>query len=187
MSSHHIIRENQEPALLFNSIDSLGSEYLGQLLEWSPSVLTNDYFVDFLLVERIKVDVVFGGERTLYEQDSIKKVGVSQSFLQDALLYLVSNNYKAVNIISDKVEEVFFEFSRLINIVVFVEGIRYVFVKGHYKKWKPKGEVIMVKEKYLKSLVGLHRIKADEFVSVSDGFVHLEFNSEGFVSIGEVL
>lgn len=187
MSSHHIIRENQEPALLFNSVDSLDSEYLGQLLEWSPSVLTNEYFVDFLLAKSIKVDIVFGAEHTLYEQDSIKKVGVTQSFLKDALLYLVSNNYKAVNIISDKVEEVFFEFSTLINIVAFVEGIRYVFVRGQYKKWKPKGEIVLVNEEYLKSLVGVRRTKVNEFVSISDGFIHLEFNTEGFVSIGEVV
>lgn len=39
MSSHHIVREKQEPALLVLSMDAFDEEMLGQLLEWSPTVI----------------------------------------------------------------------------------------------------------------------------------------------------
>ena len=59
MSSHHIVRENQEPALLVAAAGVLDSEQMGQLLEWSPTILADDQTVDFLLAEQIKVDIVF--------------------------------------------------------------------------------------------------------------------------------
>ena len=39
MSSHHIVREKQEPALLVLGLDDFPDELLGQLLEWSPTVI----------------------------------------------------------------------------------------------------------------------------------------------------
>lgn len=37
MSSHHIVRDDQEPALIIANGAACSSELLGQLLEWSPS------------------------------------------------------------------------------------------------------------------------------------------------------
>lgn len=185
MSSHHIIRENQEPALIVNSTTAVDTSYLGQLLEWSPSVLTSDYFVDFLLAEGIKVDVVFSVQKEWYGQEHIKFMPLEKSFLRESLVFLVENNYKAVNIITDSIEDVFFEMSAFINIVALVEGIRYVFVKGEYKKWLPKGERVLVREDCLKSLVGIRRTGNNEFVTVADDFIYLAFNTTCFVSVGE--
>ncbi|RZK41505.1 MAG: thiamine pyrophosphokinase, partial [Pedobacter sp.] len=39
MSSHHIVREKQEPALYIHQLGNFDEEKLGQLLEWSPTVL----------------------------------------------------------------------------------------------------------------------------------------------------
>jgi hypothetical protein len=39
MSSHHIVKEKQEPALYIHHFGNFDEEYLGQLLEWSPTLL----------------------------------------------------------------------------------------------------------------------------------------------------
>ena len=39
MSSHHIVRDDQEPALIIANGASCSNELLGQLLEWSPIVI----------------------------------------------------------------------------------------------------------------------------------------------------
>ena len=39
MSSHHIVRERQEPALLITDVYSIDPELVGQLLEWSLSLI----------------------------------------------------------------------------------------------------------------------------------------------------
>ena len=58
MSSHHIVREKQEPALLVLGLDSFPAELLGQLLEWNPTVIAtqltakslNDYGIKIIAV-----------------------------------------------------------------------------------------------------------------------------------------
>lgn len=70
MSSHHIVRENQEPALVVADFHALDSEQLGQLLEWSPMIVTDAANVDFLLAEGIKVDIVFGASSARIAQEA---------------------------------------------------------------------------------------------------------------------
>ena len=42
MSSHHIARDDQEPALIIANGEMCSQELLGQLLEWSPLVIVLD-------------------------------------------------------------------------------------------------------------------------------------------------
>jgi thiamine pyrophosphokinase len=186
MSSHHIVRENQEPALVVESVTDLDKEYVGQLLEWCPTVFTNDYTIDFFLADDIKVDVVVTNQcNNLYVQEQIKKIPLQRGFIADALQYLVVNNYKAVNIICDEIPDEVFSYCNQINIVLFIGGKRYVFVEREYKKWKQKGEKIFVREDRLKSLVGIQKVSINTFITEQDGFIYLAFNTPEFVWIGE--
>ena len=56
MSSHHIVREKQEPALLVLGLDNFPDELLGQLLEWSPTVITTSQTAEKLVVNGTKID-----------------------------------------------------------------------------------------------------------------------------------
>jgi len=58
MSSHHIVREKQEPALLILELGLFEEEHLGQLLEWSPTVLVNDASAEKLHSLGIKFDML---------------------------------------------------------------------------------------------------------------------------------
>ena len=60
MSSHHIVREKQEPALIIANGEACSDELLGQLLEWSPFVVVLDGALDRVLHRQIKIDVLFG-------------------------------------------------------------------------------------------------------------------------------
>jgi thiamine pyrophosphokinase len=60
MSSHHIVRDEQEPALLIANGESCSDELLGQLLEWSPVVVVLDRAVWRVLDRGIKIDVLLG-------------------------------------------------------------------------------------------------------------------------------
>ena len=60
MSSHHIVREKQEPALIIANGEACSEDLLGQLLEWSPFVLVLDGAIDRVLNRGIKIDVLFG-------------------------------------------------------------------------------------------------------------------------------
>ena len=60
MSSHHFVRDKQEPALIIANGDECSNEVLNQLLEWNPFVLVLDGALDRVLMKGIKVDAVIG-------------------------------------------------------------------------------------------------------------------------------
>ena len=186
MSSHHIVKENQEPALIVAVYDALDQEYLGQLLEWSPTIITSGDSVDFFLAAGIKVDVVIEKDSSQYAQEQIGYFPMKKGLIPDALDYLIQNHYKAVNII-DSVQqpEILKPYLHLINIVILSAGYRYVYVRGFYEKWKTAGARMIMSEHQLKSFVGLKKISPDVFVTEYDGFIYIEFNTDEYVCIGE--
>ena len=61
MSSHHFVREGQEPALLI--LDALAFDIAGPLLEWAPLVVVAQSAVDEVMLWNIKMDVVLAEEK----------------------------------------------------------------------------------------------------------------------------
>lgn len=60
MSSHHIIRDGQEPALIIANGESCSRHLLDQLLEWSPIVMVLDGAIDRVIELGIKIDILAG-------------------------------------------------------------------------------------------------------------------------------
>lgn len=187
MSSHHVIRENQEPALIIQNFNALDLESLGQLLEWSPTLVTNEDSLDNLLSEGIKVDVLFSNKVISDIQEHTKVVPLEGDFLAASLHYLKQHNHQAVNIITDNIPAGISSFAKDSNIVLFYQNKRFVFVHTAFEKWKPKGEYLYIDESLLKSFQGLDYRGEGTFITCNDGFIQLEFNSADFVLLGEDL
>lgn len=108
MSSHHIIREKQEPALIIANGEACSFDLMGQLLEWSPTVLVLDGALPRVLDLGIKIDIILG-DFDHYDIDELREsqypVKVihtpDQEFtdLEKAIKYLIAEEYPAVNII----------------------------------------------------------------------------------------
>ncbi|MBR9859904.1 thiamine diphosphokinase [bacterium] len=60
MSSHHVIREGQEPALIIANGAACSYSLLSSLLEWSPTIVVLDGAYHRVLELGIKPDVVIG-------------------------------------------------------------------------------------------------------------------------------
>jgi thiamine pyrophosphokinase len=58
MSSHHIVRENQEPALVIFDAHAIPFEKVQELLEWMPTIVVLHTQVEIVLSWGIKMDVV---------------------------------------------------------------------------------------------------------------------------------
>ena len=102
MSSHHIVREKQEPALLIMSLDGFESENLGQILEWSPTLIVNEEIYELVDSMGIKIDAVLTKDPHFYTQESTKLILSNSEPLEDALKFLVGEHYPAVNIITNE-------------------------------------------------------------------------------------
>lgn len=189
MSSHHIVREKQEPALLIMAIDAFDEEYLGQLLEWSPTVLVPAYLAEKVASMGIKIDVVFADESTSL-QEHIKILPGGLDILESALKYLVAEGYPAVNIITNhfQAKEYLF-FVEFIDVVVFSRDRKIYPIKSGFSKWKNRTEEIYILHPALihnLSFSGLKQKNLAHYKTVKDGFFSFTFD-QPFIFIAEQL
>src|SRR5258707_5421905 len=144
MSSHHIVREKQEPALLVLGLDNFPDELLGQLLEWSPTVINTSQTAEKLVVNGIKIDwIITDGDEDISQSD-VKLMSCGDDNLTDAALkYLTNYEYQSVNIITDELKLKDYEhLADKIDLVIFNDHKKIYPVNPGFSKWKPAGEII---------------------------------------------
>ncbi|NOS91318.1 MAG: hypothetical protein HOP30_05315 [Cyclobacteriaceae bacterium] len=146
MSSHHIVREDQEPALFILSAEALSFEKVQELLEWSPTVMVAEWEVNKVKDWRIKIDVVLCGETSLErlkeelaDQAPIKFISFhsAEDCLATGMYYLLSAKYKAVNILTNSTDA--FSFLSTFNNIdmdAFINNQKWSFIqKMKFEKW----------------------------------------------------
>jgi hypothetical protein len=152
MSSHHIIREDQEPALLLLGAAAFDFAQVQDLLEWSPTVMVSEQALKEVLSWGIKIDIVIASEEnvsnlktSLSDQSPVKLHSyTSKGALATALDLLISSKQKAVNVFATEPLESFEAFSSL-DISVFHSAKRWSFIRNRsYEKWFPAGRIIHV-------------------------------------------
>ena len=190
MSSHHIIREKQEPALLIFDLSEFNEEYLGQLLEWSPMIMVPLSLFEKVISLGIKVDAILAKENPnlLYFQEHVKVVPCDENLLDCALKYLVAEGFPAVNIISNHFKANEYQFyTDLIDVVVFNDNRKIFPIKSGFSKWKASGENIFILQENLISHLstsGLHCVEPAHYRTEKDGFYSLTFQNS-FIFIAE--
>ncbi|MDM1296039.1 thiamine diphosphokinase [Sphingobacterium sp. N143] len=187
MSSHHIVRENQEPALLIEDLFLVGEEDFGQLLEWSPTIVIEEKSIDILEARGYKFDIVFTQGSINQAQENLKVITYQTDFLRSAIEYLIDHQYKAVNIVTDQIDiGLYIPYLDQMNIALFSKGMRYFFVKTGFTKWKPKGEEIQVDgQGQAIAHSGLKRVTDKSYQTEKDGLFVLEFSHSKYILIGE--
>ncbi len=176
MSSHHIVREKQEPALLILDLAHFNGELLGQILEWSPAVFATNSSYEEINSLGIKVDFVFAPESNLDVQEHTKIIVCSGDILEGALKYLVTEEYPAVNIITNSFYlKDYVLFVDLIDLVVFV-GSRKIFpVRSGFSKWQVANKEISLMHPVNVNTFGLWELESQVFKTEKDGFYGFTF------------
>ncbi len=181
MSSHHIVREKQEPALLVLGLDGFTDELLGQLLEWSPTVITVPDVAERLVTYGIKVDWIIAAADNETQQPDVKILpSGSDDALVAGLKYLTANEYPSVNIVTDELKMASYDvFVNRIDIVIFHNGKRIYPIHPGFRKWKPAGELIeILNDATNLSATGLEKINAHQYKTTEDGFFSLQFDGQ---------
>lgn len=161
MSSHHIVRDEQEPALLIANGAECDPELIGQLLEWSPTVVVLDSAIWRVLDMNIKVDVLLGDfDRELdleavrerqYPIEIIPAPDQNKTDLQKGIELLIERGYPAVNIVWATGRRADHTITNLTTIVRYKDQIRIVIfddyskvfpLRGTFRKWYAKGTPI---------------------------------------------
>jgi thiamine pyrophosphokinase len=161
MSSHHVIRDEQEPALIIANGESCSFELMGELLEWSPLVVVLDSAIHRVLELNIKVDVLLGdfdrdfdAEKVREQQYPIEIVHTpdqDKTDLEKAFEYLIKRGFPAVNVVWATGRRADHTITNITNIVRFREQLKIVILDDYskifllpqnYEKWYPKGTPI---------------------------------------------
>ena len=189
MSSHHVVREKQEPALLVLGLDDFSDELLGQLLEWSPTVIVTQLTAEKIHAYGIKIDWIITNEPNDFLQSDVKLMPAGTDTLAEAALkYLVTHGYPAVNIITDDLQlKDYLFYADKINMVIFHGNQKIYAVSSGFSKWKPVGETIELLSGPMQfHSSGLEALEHHRYKTTHDGFFSLQFD-QPFLFIAEEL
>ena len=146
MSSHHFVKDKQEPAVLILEVDQIKFDQVSPLLEWVPTVLVSENALDQVLSWGIKIDVILASEtfqaenqHLLEEQYPVKFINIfDDNYLLAGIDYLASTEHKAVHLIGISHLESFDLQDKLevMNFTILDGDWKYYPVKsGEFKKW----------------------------------------------------
>jgi|SRR5690606_7811220 len=187
MSSHHIVKEDQEPALVIEAMDSIPSDLLYQLLEWNPIVTTDEPNLRLVTRLGVKVDVLVTERSVDLPQDHIQVVPLNDSFLESALSYLITRGCRAANILSSRADPaLLLQHAADIQLVLLSNGQRIFPAKSGFTKWKPKGERIFTYSDPVIETKGLYQLNERAYVTTSDGLYSIKF-AKPYGLVGEAL
>jgi thiamine pyrophosphokinase len=188
MSSHHIVREKQEPALLIINLEGFLTENLGQLLEWSPTVIVTEDMYDHTESLGIKIDGVITAEPHFPTQESTRIIPTLTDPLEDALKFLVTEQFPAVNIVTNEFAlKDYALFEADINMVIFILDHKIFPVHSGFSKWQSAGErIVLLHEAKGLRTSGLIEISDTVLETEKDGFYTLQFD-QPFLFISETI
>ncbi|KIC03003.1 thiamine pyrophosphokinase [Flavobacterium sp. JRM] len=143
MSSHHIVRDDQEPALIIANGAACNPELLGQLLEWSPLVIVLDSAIERVVKLGIKVDVLLGDfdrgfdpekyKTTQYPIEIVHTPDQDKTDLEKAFDYLIERKIPAANVVWATGKRADHTITNLTNIVRYRNLLKIVILDDHSK------------------------------------------------------
>ena len=175
--------------MLVLGLDNFDEELLGQLLEWSPTVITTVQTAEKLHSLGVKIDWIITDSITHAEQSDVKIMGANGNSPGNAALeYLTGYEYPSVNIVTDELNlEDYLPFADRINLVIFNNNKRIFPIPPGFKKWKPAGEAITILSAATGvQSAGLNKVDEEHYETSHDGIFSLRFN-EPFIFIAESL
>lgn len=198
MSSHHFVREGQEPALLI--IEPLSLELIEPLLEWAPVILVLDSAIDEVIKWKIKIDVVIANgnfdtsmDEKLTDQGPVKIIhSISTGDVVRATVdFLMSERHTAVNLIVNATTAVYDQWLEkidVLDIVILTAEMKWSAIASGFEKWFPEGILVFIRSSHEESMtiIGLQKENIpNRFRTERDGVVRIKSSTPFW--IGEPL
>jgi len=155
MSSHHIVRDEQEPAILITEVKKQYWPGIEQLLGWIPTVIVDENCVNDVLLRGFKIDIVICQEQNLtalkellQDQQPIKFLLKEKGdIVEVAVKYLDSRGYKGVNIFGGFDPTKSLSINRQITAIWYDAEYRYVLSKKTiFQKWMTANNMFCLKK-----------------------------------------
>lgn len=186
MSSHHFVKEGQEPALFI--LEPVSFEVAGPFLEWAPTVLVSESALENTLGWGIKIDVAIASVKNverltteLADQAPIKILShlPYESPLVNGLHFLIRTSQSHVNVIASSSDEVFKglgEFIDDLHISLIDDDVRWsAITSGKYEKWVEAAAQFSIRKNFEPQVIlfdGL-RLVNDQLESSAAGLISI--------------
>ena len=156
MSSHHFVKEGQEPALIiFNAIKY---ERVAPLLEWAPFVLVHENTLEEVLSWGIKIDGVICRSAEVENVSgllsdqmplAIIETDADKDGIDSAIRFLVNQKQEGVCVVVKDEEEVMNSEPVLregLHISLLTPDVKWSFIRsGKFEKWTSKGQNFLIR------------------------------------------
>ncbi len=179
MSSHHIIKDNQEPAILI--ITKIREEIFDQLLEWSPKVFCDFEQLDWVIDKGFKIDAIFGPKSS--EAASLNKMEYQMPLQYHSyqhnwteLLNKISN--PTIHVASNKDIDIK-NIRSASEIIRYSDDFKSYAFSGEWRKWKNQGDEIELSTSP-QEMLNLKRNKS-KFVVKKDGMVKINTSTTSII------
>jgi len=186
MSSHHFVREGQEPALLIS--DPLSLTLAEPLLEWAPVVIVSDNALPDVLKWKIKIDVILSQQdAALSDVEKIVFQGPveflyyrrAEDIPNVVVAFLRQRKYRGLTILAQASPGIFDRWMLNINVLeisIIDANTKWSAIQSTFQKWLPKKTKLTVHSPRKGSLkvTGLTRDTDQSFLTENDGIVFLQ-------------
>jgi hypothetical protein len=192
MSSHHFVKEGQEPALIL--ADGFSLENIGSLLEWAPFIIATGSSMESVVTQAIKADMVI-----LTHAEAIKMNGLIPEPVQQLIIPADANAWRIAfeHLISVKSLSVNLwcreALVYLADVTRYIDKIQIGMLDHHFKwsairngkfnKWMPEGSILRYSGSDRPDLINGNFDGPERISVVSDGI--LSIHSSAPFWIGE--
>jgi hypothetical protein len=192
MSSHHFVKEGQEPALLI--LEATNYSQAEGMLEWAPMVVVAETALEEVLLWGIKIDVVIARPENeenfkaqLIDQAPIKIISAGEDLLAAALLFLAGVGQNAVSIITRDLTEMLCEKIERVagktQVTVRTSTQKWSFIpSGHFKKWFQAGVIVNFSDQGLASTLKARSQSNSGYELTEDQWITIENSVPFWVS-----
>lgn len=191
MSSHHFVREGQEPALLITRRVTFESAM--DLLEWAPKLIVTSDALESVLSWGVKIDVVvveWGTDQSVYDllADShpVDIISCDQNEPAIARALLLSDS--PVNVLTTGAADLLdvigpFLAARDKPVVLFADHAKWTFHAKNFKKWVPEGAVFYLYRTRDDQVFDTNGTisNGDGYTAIQDGIVHFSSDAPFWV------
>lgn len=160
MSSHHVVRDLQEPALLVADGEKCSIKLLESFLEWSPVVVALDGAFMYLYEMGVKVDYWLGDFDDIDPEKTIEELGQEVSIIRtpdqnktdfekgiDFLINLGATTIHAVCAVGQRMDHTLSNYASItkyshVELILFNDWSKAYLLKPTFEKWYKKGDII---------------------------------------------
>ncbi|MEM7550614.1 MAG: hypothetical protein AAF363_13110 [Bacteroidota bacterium] len=198
MSSHHIIRDEQEPGLIIMDYKPEYDSMLNSLLEWTPIVVVSEDVIEKVLPLNFKVDLLIGEKRPDFMDEAYQPVkflsSTGNNLFENALHFFIASKQKNINVLVQ--EAAIYDLAQSIIEKELFKGLLISFfsqtskiniLSKEYSKWFKSGTRLIIHELHKHTNFSLsenvtkerecHRGKVSLLVSKS-GMVNISSSNE---------